>query len=107
MVDHRTSAEQVMSVPIEVRVYLLNEDNSMREVFLRMKFYFRFFIISFVRVLEMLYGQTDMGKVIDYISQAPDGFFLYLTHSYSRNDTRHSYYNLKFVFCFFSSFWIH
>jgi hypothetical protein len=41
-----------------------------------------------------------MGKVIDYIRQASDGFFLYLTHSYARNDTRHSYYNLKFVFVF-------
>lgn len=45
----------------------------------------------------MLYGETDMGKVIDYIAQAPDGFFLYLTHSYLRTDTKHSYYNLKVV----------
>ena len=39
-----------------------------------------------------------MGRVIDYIRQAPDGFFLYLSHLYARTDTRHSYYNLKFVF---------
>ncbi|CAF5151705.1 unnamed protein product, partial [Rotaria magnacalcarata] len=45
----------------------------------------------------MLHGQTDMDKVIRYIRQAPDGFFLYLAHLYSRNDTRHSYYNLKVV----------
>ncbi len=51
----------------------------------------------FSGILEMLYGETDMGKVIDFIRQAPDGFFLYLAHAYSRNDTRHSYYNLKFV----------
>jgi hypothetical protein len=48
----------------------------------------------------MLHGERDMGKVIDYIRQAPDGFFLYLTHAYSRNDTQHSYYNLRFVFIF-------
>jgi hypothetical protein len=48
----------------------------------------------------MLYGETDMGRVIDFIRQAADGFFLYLAHAYSRNDTRHSYYNLKFA-CFF------
>lgn len=55
-------------------------------------------------VSEMLFGETDMGKVIDYIKLAPDGFFLYLTHSYSRNDTKHSYYNLKFVFALIDSF---
>ena len=38
-----------------------------------------------------------MHKVIEYIRHAPDGFFLYLAHAYSRNDTRHSYYNLKYV----------
>lgn len=46
---------------------------------------------------EKMQGESNMGKVIDYIRQAPDGFFLYLSHLYSRNDTRHSYYNLKFV----------
>ncbi|CAF4536655.1 unnamed protein product [Rotaria sp. Silwood2] len=48
---------------------------------------------------EMLHGETDMTKVINYIRQAPDGFFLYLAHSYSRNDTRHSYYNLNYEQC--------
>ena len=41
-----------------------------------------------------------MSKVIKYIREAPDGLFLYLAHSYSRNDTRHSYYNLKFAIFF-------
>lgn len=47
---------------------------------------------------EMLHGETDMHRVITFIKQAPDGFFLYLAHLYERNDTRHSYYNLKLVF---------
>ena len=38
-----------------------------------------------------------MHRVIEYIRRAPDGFFLYLTHTYSRNDTRHNYYNLRCV----------
>lgn len=46
----------------------------------------------------MLHGETDMHRVITFIKQAPDGFFLYLAHLYERNDTRHSYYNLKLVF---------
>lgn len=46
---------------------------------------------------EMLHGEKDMSKVINYIKGAPDGFFLYLIHAYSRNDTRHTYYNLKVV----------
>ena len=46
----------------------------------------------------MLIGESDMGRVIDFIQQAPDGFFLYLAHAYSRHDTRHNYYNLKSVF---------
>ena len=45
--------------------------------------------------LETLHGEKNMFKVFDFIRQAPDGFFLYLAHAYSRNDTRHSYYNLK------------
>ena len=38
-----------------------------------------------------------MFKVFEYIRHAPDGFFLYLAHAYPRNDTRHSYYNVKYV----------
>lgn len=88
-------AEEVILVPVEVQACLLNEDNWMHEVSsnsIRPSQLNGLFYLS-----EMLLGETDMGKVIDYIKLAPDGFFLYLTHAYSRNDTRHSYYNLKFV----------
>ena len=86
-------------VPAEVQACLLNDDNLMNEVFTIRNCIDQVLLLIFLP--EMLYGERDMGKVIDYIAQAPDGFFLYLTHSYSRNDTKHSYYNLKLVFSSF------
>jgi hypothetical protein len=46
-------------------------------------------------LLEMLLNERDMHKVIEAIQHTSDGSFLYLAHAYSRDDTRHSYYNLK------------
>ena len=93
MVDPVKMEEKTKLVPAEVQACLRNEDNLMHEVWSKSNSQPQFHRL--LDLLEMLYGETDIGKVIDYIKLAPDGFFLYLTHSYSRNDTKHSYYNLK------------
>lgn len=95
MFDLPRMVKVMMLLLTEALVCQLNEDNLMHEVCIYKGIIFVLFLSL---ILEMLHGEKDMGKVIDYISQAPDGFFLYLTHSYSRHDTQHSYYNLKFVF---------
>ncbi len=81
----------------------LNENNLTHEVCINNDYVHWITIPS---VSEKLHGQTDVGKVINYIRQAPDGFFLYLSHLYKRDDTQHSYYNLKFVFFFHYRFLI-
>ena len=86
-----------MVLPTGVQPCQQNEDNLTHEVFNNNDYIHCILLLS---VSEKLHGEADVGKVIDYIRHAPDGFFLYLSHLYSRNDTQHSYYNLKFVFSF-------
>ena len=40
-------------------------------------------------------GEQDMLKVIDIIRKQPAGYFLYLTHTYSKNSNDYNFYNVK------------
>ena len=83
-----------MQLPKTVQLDRTNESNLIREVRRRSHRTQRWRLLVSC-TLDLLLGEGDMHRVIEYIRRAPDGFFLYLTHTYSRNDTRHNYYNLR------------
>lgn len=46
-------------------------------------------------IIESFDGERDMLRVIDSVRRQPAGFFLYLTHAYSKNSNKYNFYNLK------------
>lgn len=40
-------------------------------------------------------GETNMLVIFDQIRQQPAGFFLYLSHIYSKNSNNYNFYNVK------------
>lgn len=40
-------------------------------------------------------GETNMLVIFDAIRQQPAGFFLYLSHIYSKNSNKYNFYNVK------------